>query len=202
MLDNLTKIDKGDVQMNTLEYALKKNPIISAIIDDKYVNKALKSNCNIVILIQSDICTLKEVVNKFKATDKIVLVHMDLIKGLKRDSSGIKYLANYIGVDGIVTTHANLIRVAKEFNLLTIQRVFILDTASIAEAVKLTKSARPDGIEILPGIAIPYIKDQLAPMATCPIIAAGLINTKEEIDNILKNGAKGISSSSYELWNY
>src|SRR5690625_2447673 len=125
---------------------------------------------------------------------------MDLIKGLKRDESSIKFLAEQIGIDGIVTTHANLIRVAKNYNLLAIQRVFNLDSASIEQGIRLINNARPDAVEILPGIAVPHIYKHIREKINQIIIAAGLIETEEEITHILKNGAQGISSSSSKLW--
>lgn len=185
--------------MNTLSYALARNPIIVSLTDESDLSKALKSKSNIIILIQADICSLKTVVDQIRNTNKLVFVHMDLIKGLKRDESSIKFLAEQIGIDGIVTTHANLVRVAKSHNLLAIQRVFILDSASIEQGIKLINNANPDAVEILPGIAVPHIANKLTKVSQT-IIAAGLINTQDEIKYILNNGAEGISSSSTKLW--
>jgi len=186
--------------LNTISYALERNPIIVSLTDESDLPKALKSEANIIILIQADICSLQSIVEHIRKTDKIVFVHMDLIKGLKRDESSIKFLAEHIGIDGIVTTHANLIRVAKNHNLLAIQRVFILDSASIEQGIKLINNANPDAVEILPGIAVPHIASKLGKVSQT-IIAAGLINTMDEIKYILNNGARGVSSSSKKLWN-
>lgn len=193
---------KGDYkQVNVLKYALKKNPIIVSLTDSADLDKALKAESSIIILIQADLYTLKDVTDRIKETDKLIFVHMDLIKGLKRDPSGIKFLADHIGVDGIITTHSNLIQTAKRLKLLTIQRIFILDTASIKQGVKYIQESKPDAVEILPGIAVPHIRKQIESHIKTTVIAAGLINTKEEITYILKNGAEGISSSSTDLWN-
>src|SRR5699024_878433 len=159
------------------------------------------TNANTIILIQADISTLSEVVEKVKETSKLVFIHLDLIKGLKRDLSGLKFLANVIGVDGIVTTHANIIQSAKKFNLLTIQRVFILDSASISQGIKSIQTSQHDAVEILPGIAVPHIEKEIKQNIKPLVIAAGLINTQDEISHILNSGAQGVSSSSYEVWN-
>lgn len=186
--------------MNPLKYALKKNPIIVSLTEPEDLEKALVTDSNIIILIQADLCTLADTVARIKETDKLIFVHMDLIKGLKRDVSGIQFLTDHIGIDGIVTTHSNLIQTAKQLGLLTIQRVFILDTASIKQGIKSIKASQPDGVEILPGIAVPHIQKQIKPDIKQLVIAAGLINTQEEIQYILQNGAQGISSSSFEVW--
>ncbi len=186
--------------MNVLKYALKKNSIIVSLTNTDDLDKALKAESNIIILIQADLQTLKEITDRITETDKLIFVHMDLIKGLKRDISAIRFLADYIRVDGIVTTHASLIKIAKRLQLLTIQRVFILDTASIKQGIKSIQDSQPDAVEILPGIAVPHIKQYIRSLKPI-VIAAGLINTEEEIADILNNGAEGISSSSTDLWN-
>src|SRR5690625_2240369 len=186
--------------MSVLNYALNRNPIIASVTADEALQDAINSTCQIIILIQSDICSLREVVNKVRDSNKLVFVHIDLINGLKRDSSGIRFLAEKIGVDGIVTTQANLIRIAKDNDLLAIQRVFILDSASIEQGIRLINTAKPDAVEILPGIAVPHIYKYVKDKIKQTIIAGGLIDTREEIEKILSNGAQGISSSSVELW--
>lgn len=186
--------------MNALKYALNKHPIIVSLTDAKDLNKALRAESSVIILIQADICTLDEVVAKLKETDKLIFVHIDLMKGLKRDAAGIEFLANRIGIDGIVTTHANLIRAAQRFGLLTIQRMFILDSASIKQGIRSVQESRPDAVEILPGVAVPHVKDQIIPKIKQLVIAGGVINTEEEILFILKNGAAGVSSSATDLW--
>lgn len=186
--------------MSTLKYALSKNPIIASVTKEDSLTAAIESESNIIILIQSNLCTLHEIVSKIQEHDKLIFVHMDLINGLKRDAAGIQFLADHIGIDGIVTTQANLIKIAKENGLLAIQRVFILDSASIEQGIKLINNAQPDAVEILPGIAVPHIYKYLDKKINQIIIAAGLIETKEEILNILNNGAQGISSSSIDLW--
>lgn len=186
--------------MNALKYALNKHPIIVSLTDTKDIDKALNSESSVIILIQADICTLDDVVAKFKETDKLIFVHIDLMKGLKRDTAGIEFLANRIGIDGIVTTHANLIKSAQRLGLLSIQRIFILDSASIKQGMRSVQESRPDAVEILPGIAVPHIKDQITSKIKQLVIAGGVINTEEETLSILKNGAAGVSSSATELW--
>lgn len=191
---------KGDNMMNVLEYALKKNPIIVSLTDSNDLEKALNAKSSIIILIQADLLTLKAITNKIKETDNLIFVHMDLIKGLKRDVSAVRFLTNNIGIDGIVSTHASLIKIAKRLQLLAIQRVFILDTASIKQGIKSIQDSKPDAVEILPGVSVPHIKQYINSIKPV-VIAAGLINTKKEIVEILNNGAQGISSSSTDLWN-
>src|SRR5690625_4766347 len=129
--------------MTVMKYALTKHPIIVSLTDTADLEEAILADSGIIILIQTDINTLGDVADKIKETNKLIFVHMDLIKGLKRDASGIRFLADSIGADGIVTTHRNLIQTAKKFQLLTIQRLFIIDSASIKQGLKSIQEAHP-----------------------------------------------------------
>lgn len=186
--------------MNPLDYALSKHPIIVSLMDLKDLDRALSSLSQIVILMHADICSLEETANRIKEKDKLVFVHIDLMKGIQRDASGIQYLAEKMKIDGIVTTHSNLIPIARRLDLLTIQRVFILDSESIEKGFKSIKESKPDAVEILPGITVPYIQHKLKEHIKQTIIAGGLINSEDETIYILRNGAKGISGSKKALW--
>lgn len=186
--------------MNALKYALSKQPVIVSLTEDHDLDKALEAESSIIILMHADINTLSKVTKRIKETDKLIFVHVDLMKGLKRDPSGIKFLADYIGIDGIVTTHAQLIRSAQRLNLLTIQRIFIVDSASVKQGLRSIQDSKPDAVEVLPGIAVPHIQNELRTNVKQIVIAGGVINTEEEMIYILKNGAAGVSSSATELW--
>jgi glycerol uptake operon antiterminator len=186
----------------TIQYALKKKPVISSIISDDDYEIILKSTSNIVFFEYGNIFTLKDLVAKFKDIGKLVFVHIDLIDGIGKDGYGIKYLADYIGVDGIVTIRSNLISMAKQSNLIAVQRCFILDSASLEKSIKVIKSSQPDVIELLPGLVIPKVFQKIRSEVAIPIIAGGLITDKFDLDVALTNGAIGVSTSSKELWKW
>ena len=74
-----------------------------------------------------------------------------------------------------------------------------MNSASIRQGIKSINKSQPTAAEILPGIAVPHIHIKLKPHIKQSIIAAGLIDTKDEIEYVLANGAQGISISSYGL---
>ena len=135
-----------------------------------------------------------------KEHNKMIFLHLDLIKGIGRDKEGIIYLTKKKLCDGIVTTKSNLIEVAKKEGLITIQRLFLLDSASLKTGERLLKQNQPDAIEILPGIAAPYFIEHIYKKLICPVIAGGLIREKEEIDELFKKGVLAASTSKKELW--
>ena len=111
----------------------------------------------------------------------------------------MKYIHEEIKPDGIISTKNNQLKVAKELGLLTVQRLFIIDSLSIQTTVKTSSLINPDAIEIMPGI-MPRITKQLASKLDVPVIVGGLISEKEDIENAIAGGALGVSSSSKKLW--
>ena len=130
--------------------------------------------------------------------NKILFVHIDLAEGIGKDKAGLKFLKKS-GVNGIISTRASIIKIAREIDLKTVQRIFILDSQSIKSAESVIKS-NPDMIEILPGI-MPRVISELCSIVNMPIIAGGLIKTKEDVISAVKAGAATVSTSLPELWN-
>src|SRR5690625_5851524 len=114
--------------MSVLNYALNRNPIIASVTADEALQDAINSTCQIIILIQSDICSLREVVNKVRDSNKLVFVHIDLINGLKRDSSGIRFLAEKIDRK---STRLNSSHVAISYAVFCLKKINLKDLSTI-----------------------------------------------------------------------
>jgi glycerol uptake operon antiterminator len=78
----------------------------------------------------------------------------------------------------------------------------VLDSAAYGTGVHLLNSLNPDAVEMLPGVAVPYIRDLLERDVRCPVIASGLIQTTETIQEVLRSGASAVSTSRRELWHF
>lgn len=182
-----------------LEY-IKEHPVIAAIRDIDDVDIVLEKPIKCVFLLTGNILNIKYVVRQIHKFDKKVFLHMDLLEGISKDNVGIRYIAQEIKPDGIITTRGNLIGCAKKEGLFTIQRVFILDSLAIETAEKSICKINPDAVEILPGVlpkAIKKINDDI----DHPLIAGGLIQNSSEIKAALDAGAIAVSASKKEIWN-
>lgn len=69
---------------------------------------------------------LQNIVKLAKSHQKKVLVHADLIQGLKNDKHSAEFLCQSIKPDGIISTRAEVLKVAKKNQVLTIQRLFFI----------------------------------------------------------------------------
>lgn len=176
--------------------ALEDSPVIAAV-KDRNVSGAVESPSMVVFDLGANIMTVEESVKASHSAGKYFFVHIDLAEGIGRDRSGIEYLKR-IGVDGIISTRTSLLRVAKELSMITVKRIFLLDT----QGVKGAESELPDGIsdfiEIMPGI-IPKMVERFS-NGSIPVIAGGLIETKAEITSALSCGAVAVSTGKKELW--
>ncbi len=175
---------------------LEAAPVIAAI-KDKHFEKALQSPSEILFLFGAGIMTVRDRVERAHAADKFLFVHVDLAEGISKDKSGIAFLA-HCGVDGIISTKTSVIRAAKECGLLTIQRFFAYDSQGVESIDDILAGSSPDIIEILPGV-IGKIIERFA-NGVIPLIAGGLVETKQEVTTALSQGAIAVSTGKEDLW--
>ena len=177
---------------------LENNPVIAAVKSEAQFELALKSDVDIIFLLQSNIMCIEEFIKRSHTSEKYIFLHIDMADGLGRDSAAILYLKS-LGIDGIITTRGNLVRIAHENGLKTVQRFFVLDSKSIETSLETLKTSKADMVEIMPGIMPKIIKIFSSEVAV-PIIAGGLINDKKEVIDALSNGAVAISTSNEDIW--
>lgn len=187
---------------SVLRESFRRKPIIPAIKDDRGLAKALGSGAELVILLHGDIFVLPKRVKAVQDVGKKALVHIDLIDGVAKDAAGVKYLAKEMGADGIVSIKAGLIAAASKLGLLTVQRLFVVDSTSLESGIRLIENSAPDAVEILPGVALPFLQSRLRGLAGRNLVAGGLIDTVEEAKAVLQAGALAISTSAEALWKW
>jgi glycerol uptake operon antiterminator len=185
--------------MNFLE-AIQESPVIAAVRDMEDLECALDRKIRVIFLLAGDIFDLIEIEKHMRAPGHLFLLHLDLMRGIARDQAGITYLKKCFGIDGVISTHANIIHYARKQQLIALQRLFIVDSESLKSGARLVQSSGPDSVEILPGIVLPFIREALERLALPPIVAGGLIRSREEVDRILAAGAVAVSTSRKELW--
>ena len=172
--------------------------IIAAVRSEKELDVAVNSKIDIVFLLSSNIETLKRQVELSHQYNKKIFVHIDLSEGIGKDEYGIRFVKSQ-GVDGIISTRSNLIKLANKEGLYTVQRFFIVDTHSVDTTLETVKSSKPDMIEIMPGTVCKVIK-KLKKELELPVVAGGLIETIQEIKDALLSGAVAISTGKKEFW--
>lgn len=187
--------------MKHLKKFFKKSPVIASVRDLKYLDEAMSSEAVVVFLLTGSIFDLEGAMQKARDNDKLLMINIDMVEGVAKDKKGVEFLAKKNLCDGIISTRSFLIKLAKETGLITIQRIFMLDSGSFHTAETLIKKSQPDSIEVLPGVtALYYLKHEKN--LNLPIIAGGLIETSEEINKLVNQGVIAISTSEKSLWPY
>lgn len=178
--------------------SFEKDPVIAAVRNDESFSLALESPVSHIFLLNSDVLTLKEKIKEGHSKGKKIFIHVDFTEGLGKDKVGLRVLYN-LSADGIITTRTNIVKMAKDLGLLTVQRFFIVDSHSFDTAIESIKSAHPDMIEVMPALVSREIK-KITDSVKVPVIAGGLIETKAEIYEALSSGASAVSTGKAELW--
>ncbi len=176
--------------------SLEVSPIIAAV-NERHLEKALKSPVDVIFLLGSSILTLKENIEAAHNADKKIFVHIDLADGIGKDKAGVEFLARN-GADGIISTKAMLIKAAREHGLATVQRFFALDSQGVESISDMLLNSSPDFIEIMPGV-IGKIIERFS-KENVPLISGGLIETKADVTTALSLGAFAVSTGKPELW--
>ncbi len=181
--------------------SLRLKPVIAAVRSADDAVRAASSQAATVFLLGSSIMTLGETVESLKAAGKTVFVHMDLCDGLGKDTQAVAWCARYIRPDGLISTRSQLLRNAAEMGMMTIQRIFLVDSSSLAGGIRHIKAAPPDLVEVLPGLvpkAIARLKTELG----IPLIAGGMVTDPGDVAQALKAGACAVSTSEASLWSW
>lgn len=192
----------GNVRTRFFE-ELKTRPVIAGLRDSAQIEAAIRHGAGVLFILGEDIFALQHNVTKAHAEERLIFAHLDLIKGVGRDEAGIRFLAKHVGVDGILTTRSNLVTPARREGLIAVQRLFVLDSESLAAGLPAVEKAAPDAVEVLPGVILPIIAQELAARGTLPpLIAGGLIRTAAQVQAVLGAGAVAVSTSKTSLWGY
>lgn len=178
--------------------ALQANPIIAAVRDEEGLVQCLQEDVQTVFVLYGDICSIGGIVSRIKAAGKIAIVHADLITGLSGREVAVDFLHETTQVDGIISTRVNMLQRAKELGMMTIFRVFVIDSMALDSLLSM-KNLRPDAIDILPGL-MPSIIRKVRTSTGIPVLTGGLITEKQEVLQALDAGAMAISSTDPRVW--
>lgn len=165
----------------------------------KQFDQVVKSDYEYIVLLEVHLSHLRALKQEADRNGKKLIIHADLVHGLKTDNFAAEYLCNDICPAGIISTRSNIISKAKSKGIIAIQRVFLIDTIALEKSYSLIEQNAPDYIELLPGV-IPEMIAEVYERTGTPIITGGLIRTDEQIKRAIEAGAVAITTSNKELW--
>ncbi|WP_026673352.1 glycerol-3-phosphate responsive antiterminator [Alkalihalobacterium bogoriense] len=177
-----------------------KREVIASVHNEIALQRALElDEVKTIFLINGDILTLQENIKHIRKYDKRLFLHFDTIQGLSTDVKGVNYTVEILKPDGILSTRGQVIQHAKKLGLLTIQRLFLIDTTALNSGVRSIKQSNPDAVEAMPGL-MPRVISELCSHIEQPVVAGGLIKENYEVELALDAGAVAVSLSDISYW--
>lgn len=190
---------KRMMEMVRITELLMDSPVIAAVKEESELRQALGSDCQVVFLLFGTILNIGSLVELVHKRNKVCFVHLDLIEGLSNREVAVDALVQLGRPDGIISTRAPQVRRAQQLGVATIQRVFLLDSLSLQSLLTTMDAYHPDYIEVLPGV-IPSVIAEITAKTAIPIIAGGLIRSKQDVIQALQAGAVAVSTSCQAVW--
>lgn len=176
------------------------NPVIAAIKDEAGLERICElEDMEIVFVLYGDICSVVNIVERLHQAGKIAIVHVDLIEGISGKEAAVEYIKNVVKADGIISTKPTLIKKARELSLFTVLRLFMLDSMALETVRQQAMIAKPDVLELLPGL-MPKIIKRVCQNSKIPVIAGGLISEKRDVVEALQAGAISVSTTNPKVW--
>jgi glycerol uptake operon antiterminator len=177
---------------------LERNPVIASVKEETRLDAALAAPGEMIFLLCGDVCGIGALIERIHGAKKRAVVHVDLIVGLSQKEIAVDFLAQ-CGADGIISTRPALIRRARELSLLSVLRIFAIDSRAVDNLTREQNAALPDMVEVLPGV-IPKVITRLTRSLHIPVIAGGLVEDKADVIAALGAGALCVSTTRAALW--
>lgn len=162
------------------------------VFDSRHASSVFLRHCNLF--------DFTNLLSDAKGRELSVYVNIDHIDGIHADAAGLRYLAEYLHVSGIISTHPRILAQGKSFGLETIQRIFAADSTGLEMALESVDTHFVDLLDISPGLVTPYLPTQNSKLLPLPFTASGLIQTPQQVQAVLRSGAIGVAVSRPELW--
>jgi glycerol uptake operon antiterminator len=170
-------------------------PVVATM---KKLEQFLASDLTWCVLQDIHISMLNDMITMLHRNERKALVHIEMINGVANDEYGTEFLCQKLRVDGIISSKAKIIEIAKRNRKLAIQRMFLIDGRSVERGIEMLLKSQPDAVEVMPAVAykaIPFVKERL----NMPLIGGGLLRSKEDIDDGTKAGCVAFTISDLQL---
>ena len=195
---NESLFSKSTAYLGVSSMHFKNQQIIPATRNIKDFEELTKTNFEYIILLECYLTQIQSLVNMAKANGKKVLIHADMIKGLKHDEYAAQFLCQVIKPAGLISTHPSVISVARKHKLISVTRLFLIDSYALNTAYRMLEKCPPDYIEVMPGV-VPNVIQEIHTRTALPIIAGGLIRTIDDVNTIIDAGACAVTTSDKNI---
>lgn len=184
--------------LHRLEQMLLKYPVVASLYGIDQLPQVRASAAPVVIVANISLPDLEPLLSALGQAGKFAFVNLDSCDGLAQDKAAVEYLRR-VGTSGIVTTRSMLVQRANALGLVTMQKVFITDRSTLPRSINSVAQSKPHYVQLMPWPVVGSMtKTDIAGLS--PFIAAGFVQSKDDVVAALRAGARGVSTSDAELW--
>lgn len=187
-------------EVSPIEEVLLMHPVIASIKDEADLAAVVNVQCPVVFVLFGSLLTISDIVERLKLAGKTVFVDVDLIEGFSNKPVAIDFLKGSTRLDGVLSSKPYMVKRAKEVGLMSVHRLFLIDSFSYRNLPKQVSISGADAVEILPG-CMPRVLSWVREDIDQPLIAGGLVCDKQDVLSALDAGAIAIASSNRQVWN-
>ncbi|WLV80649.1 glycerol-3-phosphate responsive antiterminator [Lacticaseibacillus styriensis] len=176
--------------------------VIPSLINGRDLNYALRVPSKVILLSGVSIGNLREFVHAIHENQKQAVAHIDILGGFKSDDIGMHLLKNLYKLDGILSANVRALSQGKHWGMTTIYRLPLIDSLSLAKAHDFLKNSDSyDAVQVLPAVgAIAEVKRIKQMVTHKPLIASGLLETRNQVKLAFSSGYQLIATSQKDLW--
>ena len=177
-----------------------KDQIIPSCVNNGQLKYAAEeTDYEYIMLKMGDIFTVRKMANYLHSRGKKMMVHLDSLKGVTRDSTGFEFLKKS-GVDSVITMKSRQIRMIKDSGITAVLGCFIVDSASLEQTIINTHSNKPDAIIVMPMTVPDTVYEKIREACDVTILAGGLGVNREIIRHVLDQGVSACAVTDAEMF--
>lgn len=181
-----------------LSAAFAKVPVVASVVGSQHLREFLTAPATVCILASVPVGKLPQVVPALGRAGKTVFVNVDSSPGLAQDKGALEFL-KHMGAAGVVSTRLSLIERGRPLGLLTMQKVFVTDRSNLNRNLESVARGLPDLVEVMPAPIVAKMSPN-ALRAVRPHVAAGFVQSPEDVTEALGLGAVAAATSDVRLW--
>ncbi|MFF8281423.1 glycerol-3-phosphate responsive antiterminator [Streptomyces albus] len=181
-----------------LSAAFAKVPVVASVVGAQHLKDFLTAPASVCILASVPVGKLPQVVPALGRAGKTVFVNVDSSPGLAQDRGALEFL-KHMGAVGMVSTRLSLVEKGRPLGLLTMQKVFVTDRSNLNRSVDAVSRGLPDLVEIMPAPIVARMSPESL-RAMTPHVAAGFVQSPEDVAAALDLGAVAAATSDPRLW--
>jgi glycerol uptake operon antiterminator len=186
--------------MRTLASLPLTTTVIPVVDNRPALEHALAIHAGVIFIARYDLFEVEALLRTHGGHRPALFVYADQMEGVNADQAGLRFLAEQVGVRGIISLRPSTLALARELGLEAIQRLFALDSTGWETARNAFVAAVVSMVEIAPALVLPYLGASLTEQLGVPFLASGLVTSRQQIDRILATGACAVATSRRELW--